>query len=142
MYVLFCVFCFFMLLCVLFVCNCVLYYYHRVSTQLQLTNTPYHIIHWVIWNGTRQSEIRCCVYEDRYNYRSGESLPEFYISYSNMACMLSPAMSHQGLFSAMTTHYVPRIQNFLVSAKLQSTQEALAFISKLKSLENLKEQYS
>jgi type III secretory pathway component EscT len=29
--------------CVLFVCNCVLYYCHRVATQLQLTNISYHI---------------------------------------------------------------------------------------------------
>jgi hypothetical protein len=39
----FCVFCFTVLLCVLLVCKCVLYYYHRVSTQLQLSNI-YHII--------------------------------------------------------------------------------------------------
>ena len=37
MYVLFRVFCFTVLLCVLFVCKCVLYYRHRVSTELQLT---------------------------------------------------------------------------------------------------------
>ena len=35
MYVLFCVFCFIVLFCVLFLCKCVMYYCHRVSTQMQ-----------------------------------------------------------------------------------------------------------
>jgi len=43
MYVPFRVFCFIVLFCVLFVCKCVLYYCHRVSTQFQLRNTSYHI---------------------------------------------------------------------------------------------------
>jgi len=44
MYVLFCVFRFIALFYESFVCKCVLYYYHGVSTQLQLTNISDHII--------------------------------------------------------------------------------------------------
>ena len=42
-YVLFFVFRFTVLLCVLLVCKYVLYYSHRVSTQLQLTNISYYL---------------------------------------------------------------------------------------------------
>ena len=84
----------------------------------------------LLWDSTRQSEIRCRVYQDHYDYRSGESFTEYYIRYANMASMLSPAMSDQDLLGAMVTHYEPRIQACLISAKVKSSQEALAVLTK------------
>jgi hypothetical protein len=95
----------------------------------------------LLWDGTWQSEIRSRVYQDRYNCRSGESLSEYYTRYADMASMLSPAMSDQDLFGAMITHYEPSIQTCLINANLKLTQETLAFLTKLQSLENLREQY-
>ena len=58
----------------------------------------------LLWDSTRQSEIRCRVYQDRYDYRSGESFSEHYIRYDYMVSMLSPTMSDQDLHGAMVTH--------------------------------------
>jgi len=41
----------------------------------------------------------------------------------------------------MVTHYEPRIQACLISANVKSNQEALAVLTKLQSLENLKDQH-
>jgi len=95
----------------------------------------------LLWDSTRQSEIRCRVYQDRYDYRSGKCFSENYIWYTNMASMLSPVMSDQGLLGDIVTYYEPRIQACLISAKVNSTQETLAVLTKLQSLENLKDQY-
>jgi hypothetical protein len=59
--------------------------------------------------------------------------------YANMASQLNPSMSDQELLSALISHYGHQLQRCLLSAKLKTTQEALAFLSKLQTLEESKE---
>ena len=47
------------LLCVLSVCNCVLYYRHRVSTQLQLTNISISLKRWPTLKSHPTSHDKC-----------------------------------------------------------------------------------
>ena len=74
MYVPFCVFCFIVLFYVLFVCKCVLYYCHLLSTQLQLTNlsiskiylhnkypTSYPITVHLLTHIQKLSYLGCCI---------------------------------------------------------------------------------
>jgi hypothetical protein len=57
MYVVFCVFCCILLFCVLFVCDCVLFYCHRASTQLQLKYVSYHMTSCLCWRFERSYHI-------------------------------------------------------------------------------------
>ena len=65
-FLLWCVFCsvysvFIVLFYVLFLCKCVLYYCHWVSTQFQLTNISYHILYRILYHISYLSSIKVCV---------------------------------------------------------------------------------
>ena len=101
MYILFWVFCFIVLFCVLCVCKYVLHYCHRVPTQLQLTNISYPIIttpshtniytvYWTMWTyfmtlQTQHTWYTVCLEE------LSDVLQKYLLTHSN--CLSSPSVA-------------------------------------------------
>jgi hypothetical protein len=66
----------FVLFCVLFMCKRVLYYGHRVATQLQLTNISYHISYHIMSYHIFRNVMPWNVAYSRYQKNARASIPE------------------------------------------------------------------
>jgi hypothetical protein len=102
----FCVFCFIVFFCVLFVCKCVLYYCHQVSTQLQLTK---YIIYRNIYHMTTTAFYRViylvatAIYiglklQNSVHYRQQNLLCLSFLLLDNTDCPPPPPSSNQRVF--------------------------------------------
>jgi len=92
------IFCFIVLFYVLFVCKCVLYYRHRVSAQLQLTNiSSYNIISYIM---------SCHIILYIYIYASQ-------FAWASMFCTLVPKTC--GLSACNLLHVIPGILRWLLN---------------------------
>jgi len=89
----------------------------------------------LLWGQTRQAQIRCSIYQDRWDRRMNESYTEHYIRYASQASMLNPPLLEEDLAGAMVGHYPPDIQNGMISANLKTTQEAIAYLGNMQALE-------
>jgi hypothetical protein len=79
MYILFCVFCFIVLFCVLFVCKCVLYYCHRVSNPIAVNKYIIYLLKQQLppcgfsWNFIFGTFTKNCLYTIHYNFDSNQT---------------------------------------------------------------------
>jgi hypothetical protein len=96
----------------------------------------------LLWGQTRQAQIRRSIYQDRWDRRNEETYAEHYIRYASMASMLNPPLSEEDLVGAMIGHFPRDVQNSMVCGNLETTQEALAFLSKMQGLETTRFQHT
>ena len=67
-------------------------------------------------------------------------MTEHYVRYASLAANLQPPLTEYDLVTALTSHFSLEIRATL-AANLRSTQEALAFLDRMQSLEKAHENY-
>jgi hypothetical protein len=90
----------------------------------------------LFWNELEQARVRCDIYQGKYDKNEGESMAEHYVRYASLAANLQPPLSEFGLVTALTSHFSMEIQRARLATNLKSSQEALAFLGRMQSLEN------
>jgi len=68
-------------------------------------------------------------------------MTEHYVRYASLAANLQPPLTEYDLVTALTSHFSLEIQRAMLAANLRSTQEALAFLGRMQSLEKVQENY-
>jgi hypothetical protein len=95
----------------------------------------------LFWNELEQSRLRCGIYQGKYGRSEGESMIEHYVRYASLAENLQPPLTEYDLVTALTSHFPMEIHRSMLAANLRTSQEALAFLGRLQSLEIAHEAY-
>jgi hypothetical protein len=95
----------------------------------------------LFWNELEQTRVRCDIYQGKYDRKGGESMTEHYVRYASLAAILQPPLTAYDLVTALASHFSLEIQRAMLAANLKSSQEALAFLGRMQSLENSHEVY-
>jgi hypothetical protein len=111
------------LFCVLFVCKCVLYYCHQVSTQLQLTNTSlslsYHIISYYIIYHVTSCHVMSYIIPHHIIYNISYHIMSYIMSPHVMSChVMSYHVMSCHVMSYIISHHI--IQNISYHTRMYS----------------------
>lgn len=105
--------------------------YHKIGTYDQFRKQ----VTQLLWNDQKQANIRCSIFQDKYDRNGGETLAEHYLRYVNLAANLYPPLSEYDLLGAITAHFPYDVQKCMISANLKSTQDALNLLGKLHAMD-------
>jgi hypothetical protein len=109
--------------------------YHKIDSYQRFKSQ----LHKLFWNDLEQPRVRCEIYVWWCDRKGGESMTEHYVCYASLAANLQPPLSEYDSVTALNSHFSMEIQRAMLAANLKSSQEALASLGRMQSLENSRE---
>lgn len=87
------------------------------------------------WSKSKQSLVKCTLYQTRYDRRSGLSLSAHFLKHVNMAAYLEPRPSEVDLIEAIRAHYPISVQRAMLTNQLQTIEQALDLLRRVELME-------
>jgi hypothetical protein len=88
------------------------------------------------WSTSRQSLVKCTLYQTRYDRRSGLSLSAHFLKHVNMAAYLDSRPSDMELIEALRAHYPVGVQRAMLTNQLQTIEQALDLLRRVELMEH------
>jgi hypothetical protein len=82
----------------------------------------------LLWSPKIQSQVRCSIYQDRFNKSGGECLSAHFLRYAMMTANLTRKMSELEVIDAVSGHYPNYVQRALVSANVKNSSRSLKLL--------------
>jgi hypothetical protein len=87
------------------------------------------------WSDSRQSLVRCSLYQGRYNRSSNLSLSGYFLKYATMASYLNPRPSEVEVIEAIRYHFPINIQRAMLSNQLRTIDDTLELLRRVEVIE-------
>jgi hypothetical protein len=87
------------------------------------------------WSSSRQSLVKCKLYQGKYNRQSGLSLSGYFLEQATTASYLEPKPSDIEIIEAIRYHYPIQVQRAMLSNQLTSIGETLDLLKRVEVME-------
>jgi hypothetical protein len=87
------------------------------------------------WSKSKQSLVRCSLYQDKFSPRAGLSLSNYFLKYATMASYLEPRPTDVEVIEAIRHHFPVMVQRAMIGTQLSTVGEALDLLKRVEMME-------
>jgi hypothetical protein len=87
------------------------------------------------WSATRQSLVKCSLYQEKYNRNSNLSLSGYFLKYATIASYLEPRPTDVEIIEAIRYHFPIGAQRAMLTNQLRTIEETLDLLKRVEVIE-------